>query len=156
MNARIVFFLLAFVGVGCNDGGSKVEKDSEAALGDSLYRVVDKAHIAAMAKMAELHRSGQQVQQLLDSLDKLPESKIDTVYRRALMTLQEDLQYADAAMDEWMTAFKYDSAQDDPPQRVKYLQSEREKVVKVRDSVLSAVERARGLLGLRGEGGKGG
>ena len=85
-------------------------------------------------------------QQQLDSLNKLSKNKIDPKHRQALIDLKEDLNYANNAMSKWMEEFENDSAKGNAELRIRYLESEKEKVNKVKDAILNGLKRADSLL----------
>ncbi len=124
------------------DGFTPVLKTKE----DSLYHEVMQGHDIGMAKMSKLRKHITRVQHELDSLKKLPPKKIDNKYQQALLDLQEELTYADHAMFTWMEEFKVDSARADNNKRLVYLESEKLKVEKVRDNILTSLQRADSLL----------
>lgn len=124
------------------DGYTVVLKTRE----DSLYHDVMQGHDIGMAKIGKLKKHLKQVQDELDSLNKLPRVKIDRNYQHALIDLQEDLNYADYSMFTWMDEFEADSAKDDKSKRLAYLESERIKVEKVKENILTSVQRADSLL----------
>jgi hypothetical protein len=124
------------------DGYTVVLKTKE----DSLYHEVMQGHDIGMAKMGKLRKHLKQIQHELDSLTKLPSKKIDPRYRQALIDLQEDLNYADYSMYTWMDEFQADSAKDDESKRLAYLESEKVKVEKVKESILNSMQRADSLL----------
>lgn len=124
------------------DGYTVVLKTKE----DSLYHQVMQGHDVGMAKIGALRKHLRQIQHELDSMNKLPARKIDKTYRDALIGLQEDLNYADYSMNTWMTEFKADSAREDKDKRLSYLESEKIKVEKVRENILTGMERADSLL----------
>lgn len=124
------------------DGYTVVLKTRE----DSLYHEVMQGHDIGMAKMGKLKRHLKEIQQELDSLNKLPATKIDEDYQQTLIDLQEELNYADYSMFTWMGEFKADSAKDDKAKRLAYLESEKIKVEKVKEYILTGLQRADSLL----------
>lgn len=146
MICRVILISITAFIFSCND--SAHEHNSRAAasgpktLEDSLYAEVDEAHIVGMSKMGKLRGALAQVQKALDSVSKLPESKLDENYQQSLIDLQEDLNYANYSMDTWMDEFRKDSAKGNPELRIKYLQSEKDKVTKMRDNILNGLHRA--------------
>ncbi|MBC7826409.1 MAG: hypothetical protein H7122_01585 [Chitinophagaceae bacterium] len=124
------------------DGFTPLLKTTE----DSLYHDVMEGHDIGMAKMSTLRGNLKRVQRELDSVQKLPVQKIDSPYMRALLDLQEELNYADHAMFTWMGEFKVDSASSNKDKRIKYLESEKAKVEKVRDNILNSLQRADSLF----------
>jgi hypothetical protein len=124
------------------DGFTKELKTKE----DSLYHDVMEGHDIGMAKIGQLRKFLGQIQHLLDSMQKLPAKNIDEKYQQSLIDLQEDLNYADYSMNTWMEEFKADSGTGNTDLRVKYLQHEKEKVTKVKESILGSLQRADSLL----------
>jgi hypothetical protein len=149
---KFIILLIAIIAFACNDASKHEHNSREAAattpktLEDSLYAEVDEAHIVGMAKMGKLKGAIAEVKKALDSVNKLPKSKLDETYQQSLIDLQEDLNYADYFMDTWMKEFKADSAKGNPEARIKYLQSEKDKVTKMRDNILNGIQRADSLL----------
>jgi hypothetical protein len=117
------------------------------SLQDSLEHEVMEGHDIAMARMIKISKHLTRIQQQLDSMNKLPESKIDKEYQQTLLDLQEDLNYAEYGMNKWMEEFKMDSGKDDIKKRVAYLESEKKKVLVVKEAILSGVARADSLFG---------
>lgn len=113
---------------------------------DSLYHEVMKGHDIGMAKIGQLRKQQQRVQQSLDSINKLSHQKISPQAKQAFLDLQEELAYADNAMFKWMEEFNADSARNDKNARISYLESEKIKVEKVRDNILNSLEKADSLL----------
>src|ERR1700754_2546902 len=135
---KYLFVAIAFVAFACNEGANS-GATAQKTLEDSLYKGVMEGHDIGMAKMSKLKRALSQVQQKLDSLVKLPDNKLDKEYQQSLIDLQEDLNYAEFGMNTWMEEFELDSAKDNPEVRIKYLESERDKVTKVRDNILNGL-----------------
>jgi uncharacterized membrane-anchored protein YjiN (DUF445 family) len=148
------FFLLAIVlnFFACNNTSSEAGERTDGytvilkTKEDSLYHEVMQGHDIGMAKMGKLKKQLKQVQHELDSIAKLPAKKIDQNYQQALIDLQEDLNYADYGMYTWMDEFQADSAKDDKAKRLAYLESEKVKVEKVKESILTSMQRADSLL----------
>ena len=113
---------------------------------DSLYHDVMQGHDIGMAKMGEIRRQQNKVQLELDSIHKLTAKNVDALRRQALLDLQEELAYADHAMFEWMKEFNVDSARSDKDKRIAYLESEKIKVLKVRDHILNGLAKADSLF----------
>jgi len=124
------------------DGFTPVLKTRE----DSLFHEVMQGHDIGMAKMSLLRKQSKRVQHDLDSIQKLPQKKIDVKYQTSLQDLRESLNYADQSMYKWMEEFEADSATTDKKKRIAYLESEKIKVVKVRDTILNSLQRADFLL----------
>jgi len=120
------------------DGFSNISKNKE----DSLFHEVMEGHDIGMARMIKITKYLTQIQKALDSINKLPAAKIDEEYQQALIDLQEDLNYAEYGMNTWMDEFKHDSAQENKEKRIQYLESEKIKVVKVKEAILGSLQRA--------------
>lgn len=113
---------------------------------DSLHHAVMEGHDVGMAKMGRLRKYLSQVQQQLDSLNKLPVKQQDKQYHQALSALQQELKTADQGMNAWMEEYKDDSAKDNPTLRIQYLQAEKEKVNIVKNQILQSLRHADSLL----------
>jgi len=126
--------------------GNKTEKLKTPA--DSLMKDVMDGHDAVMPKMGKLKLAERQAKRMLDSIAALPaKARAEaSALKLKLETLINDLDYADFAMDKWMTEFNMDSAKDNIEQRIKYLAEEKLKVTKVKESILDGLARADSLL----------
>ena len=125
------------------DGFNPVLKTRE----DSLFHDVMEGHDMGMARMGKISRYLSQVQKTLDSLNKLPASKVDTKYQQFLIDLQKELNYADYGMNNWMEEFKVDSAKGEKEKRIQYLEEEKVKIQKVKESIIGSLKRADSLFG---------
>ena len=109
---------------------------------DSLFHEVMEGHDIGMARMSKITKYLTQIQKALDSINKLPAAKIDEHYQQTLIDLQEDLNYAEYGMNTWMEEFKIDSAKENKEKRIQYLESEKIKVLKVKEAILGSLQRA--------------
>ena len=125
------------------DGFTPVLKNRE----DSLYHEVMQGHDIGMAKMSTLRKYQRQVKAQLDSMSIIPRKQLNQKYHQAMSDLLEELNYADFAMFKWMEEFKVDSAEGNQKKRLTYLESEKPKVLLVRDNILNSLRRADSLLG---------
>lgn len=150
MRIKSLAFILIGFSIACNNSSTDKAAEDTAftAKEDSLFSAVQEGHDVGMAKYGKLKRSISEVEKRLDSLSKLPEEKVDALNRKDLMDLQQDLTHALKGMDDWMTNFVMDSAKSNHEQRLKYLESEKEKVTKVREDILNSLQRADSLLKL--------
>lgn len=145
-------FLLTIAYVSCNndakhDNHSNTDK-APKTIEDSLMKDIDDGHIVGMSKMAKLHKAQQNTRRILDSIAKLPAKaqKNIQVYVSKLNDAIKDLEYADFAMDKWMTEFEMDSAKENIEQRIKYLTDEKMKVGKMKEAILTSLQKADSLL----------
>lgn len=145
-------FYFAFYLLACQNTSPKTEdrKDGYTAVlktkEDSLFHEVMQGHDIGMARMGKVRGYLKQIQSELDSLARIPGNKLDENYQEALIDLQEDLNYADYSMYTWMDEFEADSAKTDKAKRLAYLESEKIKVEKVKENILSGLQRADSLL----------
>ena len=109
---------------------------------DSLFQEVMEGHDIGMARMIKISKYLKQIQSKLDSINKLSASKPDKNYQQALIDLQEDLNYAEYGMNNWMDTFKHDSAKENKEKRIQYLEGEKEKINKVKELILGSLARA--------------
>jgi len=146
----VIFLLFVITVIACNqeekpirkDGFSEVPKTKE----DSLYKEVMEGHDIGMARIRRVEKAILKTQQQLDSLNKLSKNKIDPNHQQALIDLLEELNYANNAMNKWMNEFKFDSAKGNLELRIPYLESEKDKVNKVKEAILNGLKRADSLL----------
>jgi hypothetical protein len=115
-------------------------------LEDSLLKEVLDGHDVGMARMGKISKYLKQIQAELDSMVKLPAKSINKDYQQALIDLQEDLNYAQFGMNEWMDKFALDTLSDKPELRIKYLENEKMIVGKVKENILSGLARADSLF----------
>ena len=134
--------------VSCNN------EPKEAGIGkktivDSLQELVDDAHNLGMAKMGQLTRMQQKTSHLVDSINKLPvkTQKNLVAYKAKLEGLLKELDYADFAMNKWMNEFySKDTSINALAERVEFLKLENEKVIKVKEAILSGISKADSLI----------
>lgn len=148
---RIPFLLLLFcLNIACKSGEKKPKKndgDPKSTV-DSLLKVIEKGHIDGMGKIGRLHNSRKAVQAALDSMGKLPAAAQQAAkgYVDELNVAIKDIDYADMAMDKWMTEYKEDSAIENKEQRIRYLESEKQKVESMAAAIRNSISKADSLL----------
>lgn len=132
-------------------GGQGADRAPKTYL-DSLYASVWAAHDAVMPKMGKVRGAQQKAGRLLDSLNLawrnrgMAEPATVRAWKRSLQELIDRLNYADYAMDRWMTEFNIDSAQQKGEARRPYLESEKVKVDKVKEAILRSLFTADSLF----------
>lgn len=157
MIKKIIFPLLAIsLLTACNNTGTEDHSKHESKEGkgapksavDSLMDEVMAGHDEVMPKMGKVRGAQAQAKAMLDSIAKLPVKAQDAAVelKKKLETLVNDLNYADYSMDKWMTEFKMDSAANNIQERLKYLEGEKSKVNKVKESILSGLAKADSLF----------
>ncbi|MEE6187413.1 hypothetical protein PIECOFPK_00545 [Mycovorax composti] len=139
----LAIFVCAFLSC---ENQSSGDNDSDMSLSDSLLSEVLAGHDVAMPKMAKLNRLLKQAQSEYDSLKNLPRTEVHKKRMALLDSTIKDLNYADAAMNEWMDGFKYDSLKNDETQRQAYLRVQLTSVNKMKDVVLSSIAKADSVL----------
>ena len=145
----IVFFACNHTGKN-NDtysGHNNAGKEPKTHL-DSLLKDIDEGHITGMSKIGKLHISKKTVQGVIDSIGKLPATAQQTFapYITQLNAVIKDLDYADFAMDKWMTEYVEDSLADIAEKHILYLEDEKMKVDKMKEAILSSLHKADSLL----------
>lgn len=141
----------------CNNAGKEdhsnhdatgEKKDTTLSPAEVLYEDVMAGHDEVMPKMGKVRGAQARAKAMLDSIAKLPAKAQDAAVglKKNLETLINELNYADFAMDKWMTEFNMDSAVNNVQERIKYLESEKGKVTKVKEAVLSGLAKADSLL----------
>ena len=153
MIRKLAFVAAAsFIFIACNNSSEPAAgnpaTDVPKTKEDSLYKDVMEAHDVSMGSMGKLKGYTNLVKQQLDSIAKLPAKAQETAagYKASLDSLLESLQYADMAMDKWMSEFVPDSASDNMEQRIPYLESEKMKATKMKENVLNSIEKAKEIL----------
>jgi len=115
---------------------------------DTLLHDVMEGHNEAMAKMGKLNRMELEVLHIIDSIGKLPRKTKTTLksYIKNLDIAVVNIRAAKMGMDNWMEAFNMDSAITNKGERIKYLEDERLKVTKVKESILTSLANADSLI----------
>lgn len=134
--------MFASVILSCNNSG-ETKANSKA---DSVSKEVDELHINAMAKWERLEDIQKEIQKKSDSISKLSPGNELAAYKQQLDSTLDRIKYADFAMQKWMDEFKYDSAKNDEQKRIEYLESEKNKIGRVRDLITSSLQKADSLL----------
>lgn len=151
---NILFSLIILFSVtACNNTGKKTEAhngqgDAPTTQTDSLLKDIDEGHIVGMSKIGKIHITEKQVQALIDSIAKLPAKtqQAAATYVEGLKNVIKDLGYADMAMDKWMMEYDEDSVKDNLEQRLRYLTEEKLKVSKMKEAILTSLQKADSLL----------
>ncbi|HEV8285387.1 MAG TPA: hypothetical protein VGQ09_13815 [Chitinophagaceae bacterium] len=147
MKKLLGFAIGTFLFIACNNSGSPKENEAKSNA-DSLMNEVMEGHNVGMSKMSKLNEAQKKVQHAIDSLSKLPmeQRKNSTAYKMQLDSILDRLKYANYAMDRWMEEFNMDSASNNEEMRFKYLESEKIKIAKVNEAMLSSLQKADSLL----------
>lgn len=150
----LLFFML--IVLSCNSDvnnaheghGQHGASEKPLTLADSLYNEVMGAHDEVMPKMGKVRGAQKRAQELVDSISQLKgEALTSNLYlKKELEQLVSDLNYADYAMDQWMTDFNLDSGSTNQEVRVKYLSDEKVRVTKVKEAILNSLAKADTLL----------
>ncbi|HTE27932.1 hypothetical protein [Flavitalea sp.] len=112
---------------------------------DSLFQEVMDGHDIGMARMGKISGYLKTIKVALDSTKK--QKSADKNLIAVFESVSADLSQADYSMNRWMEEFKLDSAENNEPVRIAYLESERDKVNKIRDRILNSLKRADSLYG---------
>ena len=143
----IIVTVIFVLSAGCNNAADNKEAAVKTNT-DSLMEEVVKGHDEAMGKTNRLSTAQKLVQQSLDSINKLPVKlkQASAAFKIQLDSLSAKLKYAESGMDKWMEEFNMDSAKNDIELRTKYLESEKEKVFKVKEMMVAALKKTDSLL----------
>ena len=143
-----VFFI--FLAISCNNSNTPTGKDDKAneSASDSLMHEVLKQHDIGMAKMSKIGDAKNRIQHNLDSISKLSTDlqKKSLQYRMELDSMFNRLIFADRGMETWMNEFNMDSLKNNEKEQLKYLESEKEKISKVNEVMISSLQKADSLL----------
>ncbi|MEY5033862.1 MAG: hypothetical protein RL447_240 [Bacteroidota bacterium] len=154
---RILSFLRVFLSLAvasCGDSGHAghgMKSEPKTSL-DSLYSSIWDAHDVVMPKMGKIRGAQKKAARMLDSLNiawanrGMAEPAEVKSMKRSLQDLIDQLNYADYAMDRWMTEFNIDSAQQKGETRRPYLESEKVKVDRVKEAILRGLAQADSLF----------
>jgi hypothetical protein len=152
MKKYILSFIILLTITACNNAdnkkGGQGQTEAPKTKVDSLMADVMDGHDVGMSKMGKINRMQKNVEDILDSIAKLPaKAKIATGPLKVKMEdLLRELKIAKAGMEKWMDEFNMDSAVNNMEQRIKYLGEEKLKVSKVKGSILSALAKADSLI----------
>jgi len=105
-------------------------------------------HNIGMAKMSKIHETKNKIQHVLDSISTLPTNTQRSLaqYKMQLDSSFNRLTFAGYAMEKWMEEFNMDSAKDNEEKRIDYLKSEKIKISKVKEAMLSSLKTSDSLL----------
>ncbi|HYM93314.1 MAG TPA: hypothetical protein VET23_04190 [Chitinophagaceae bacterium] len=146
VSSFIILFTLSCNNSGNNTSGKDDNKPKTKA--DSLMDDIMAGHDASMAKMNKLSVLKAKIQHTLDSVEGLPKKarKASAAFKAVLDSSQAKLIAAEEQMNKWMDEFNMDSLENNMAERIKYLESERSKVTKVREDLLSSLQKADSLV----------
>jgi len=140
-------FFIFFISCNNVSSDSKPESTPKTATDSLMYDVME-GHNVAMGKMGKLRSMEKEVQNVIDSISKLP-AKTKTAlapYKVKLDASLEELKSAQTGMDKWMDEFNMDSAINNMEERINYLANEKLKVTTVKESILTSLQKADSLI----------
>ena len=151
----LALICLAFIANGCKNSGKKETNEekskTESSKADSLMEQVMKGHNEGMSGESKLKRMEAAIQRMIDSIGKLPQKT-----RKALGSLSgkldsalNNMRSARSGRDKWMEEFNMDSAKNDMGVRIQYLSSEKDKIEKVKASIVNGLQKADSLIKAR-------
>ena len=149
----VVLFVIAGI-TACNNGdkkdtgGNTGKKEVPQTTTDSLMADIMDGHDAGMGRMGKLSTMQKEVQQVLDSIARLPAKAQQAIapYKSKLSAVIGELKSSQSGMDKWMDEFNMDSAVNNTEQRIKYLTEEKLKVSGVKEAILGSLQKADSLL----------
>jgi hypothetical protein len=145
----LFLFIVILFAIACNNSTDAKEGDAIVRnRADSLVDEIDDGHNVGMARMASLTRAQQEVKRLLDSIGKLPAKAKQQIapYTARLSSLLDSLNEADSSMSKWMREYRWNEAFKSVEEKIKYLEPEKEKVERVKQSILNSIQSADSLL----------
>lgn len=140
-----IFLIIALVFAGCKDKGQEHEGHDaqagdvvETSPNEALYNEVMKIHDEAMSKMDDINKSTQELKAKLEQSPNLSEKE-----KMELNAIISRLDSADNGMRVWMRQFNPipDSVGEEKARE--YLEGEMEKIKRVREDMLQALEQAK-------------
>ena len=142
MPLRFIFALLVITAGGCGKSASRenagpADGPVEENPNQGLYNQVMAIHDEVMPKMDDLYKMKTAINEKLKEASDLSAEE-----REKLGELSSQLDEAGKSMMDWMHQFKPDDIQDEEQARA-YLEDEMEKIKKVKQEVLEALEKAR-------------
>lgn len=151
---KIIFLVSAIAivaAISCNNSSNNSSETSDnkpKTKADSLMQDIMDGHDASMAKMDRLSSAQKQVQNAIDSIEKLHGAAKQTtrILKTGLDSTLSELKSAEDKMNQWMDSFNMDSSENNMPERIKYLESEKMKVTAVKEGIYSALHKADSLL----------
>ena len=146
MKQSYIAFLLVLILAACGNKGNHKGHDEgeDASTGnpnEALYDEVMDIHDDVMPKMEDLYKLKQNLQTKLDSASDIASEKKEELKKRIA-----HLDSVSNLMMDWM--HKFDPLPDsaDQEEAREYLESEMEKIKKVKDAMLEAIEKEKGTL----------
>jgi hypothetical protein len=133
----VVSVTLIVVSCGDSSHDNHESKSEPKTSLDSLYSSIWDAHDVVMPKMGKIRGAQKKAARMLAEVKSM---------KRSLQDLIDQLNYADYAMDRWMTEFNIDSAQTKGESRRPYLESEKVKVDRVKEAILRGLAQADSLF----------
>jgi hypothetical protein len=139
------FVLVSLLIISCTKTDKHKEPEAESdnatdSPNEALYHQVMDIHDEIMPKMEDLYTLKRQLQEKIESTPTLAEEE--------KKTLQDRIAHLDSAsqmMMEWMHQFNPLSDSTDHEEAREYLESEMEKIKKVKDAMLEAIEREKNV-----------
>lgn len=148
MKFTVAVFLFLFGR--CNSSNTPADSSTKEtqSRADSLMHEVLQQHDIGMAKMSKLSGARTRIQQALDSLSKLQgeAQHSSEAYKNQLDSVLNRLTVANGDMETWMDEFNMDSLKDNKEEQAKYLESEKMKIAKVNEAMISSLQKADSLL----------
>ena len=148
MKGIVQLLACCFLFAACNNNSADNRGTIGKTRADSLMEEVMKGHDKGMAKMSKLNEAKNKIQHVIDSISKLPTDvqKRSIQYRMQLDSTFNRLTFADYAMNKWMEEFNMDTLKDNKEEQAKYLESEKSKIGKVNEAMVSGLQKADSLL----------
>lgn len=137
-----VFGLILFA---CSPSGQDRSEDDSHTILDELHDQVMAIHDEIMPKMGDIMDYKAKARTELDSLMQLGEDGYQ-LRKDQLVEIQSSLEAADHAMMDWMHQFEPSIDSISHEKAMEYLRSEKERITKVKEIMIQALEDAREVM----------
>lgn len=144
-NAKILFLILSglwlLLGTGCKQSAGN-DKNTDA---DRLQKEVEEIHDESMSEIGTLRYYQDTLGTLLRGMN-VDTNNTNTELKEKFTSVIAELNAADDMMMDWMRNYNPKSSEMEESARLKYLNSEKEKITKVKNRMDEAIRKAENLL----------
>lgn len=141
-----LFLVVLLFAIGCgqptNQSETNTEEDAEENPNQALYDQVMNVHDEVMPKMEDIYKLKSQLQEMIANTPDMVMDKKESVEKTILQ-----LDSASNLMMDWMHQFDPLPDSSDTEEARAYLESQMEKIKKVKEEMEDAIEQAKGQAG---------
>jgi HEPN domain-containing protein len=135
-----LFFLLLLLSLGSCGPKSGKQESTESEGNEALYNEVMKAHDEVMPKMDDIYKLKEELNDRIANSPDIPEEK-----KKEIENILAKLDAADEGMRVWMRQFNPIPDSEGEEKAREYLENERERITKVKEDMLNAIEMAKAV-----------